>query len=559
MAREKIDSLTSLRFFAAAAIVAYHARGHFGLPTDFLAPFELSQGVAFFFVLSGFILAFVYPDLEQNGARGKFWLARFARVWPLHLATLLLYVALLPELVKFDPGRLPANLLLVQAWIPNQSWFFSFNSVSWSISTEAFFYLSFPYLIKNFERTWPVKLAGSFLLVLIMASLGNGLHLPVWSDSGFSIHGLMYINPLSRVFEFVLGMTLALFYRKYAVKRDAPLLVGFGCEAFALLLLYVLTHYTVKISTSLARLPFVQEGGKMWLQHAGVPVLSFALLIFVMAWGRGPLARVLRARPFVFLGEISFAGYLLHRLLLHYYWDHFAPEQGPLPMAIYLAFLLTLSFVLWSVVEVPFRQIIVKGPSALPRPSRTAQLASACAFVALFAGFIGIWSGAPLKTVAQYTQSPTEDCDIAYGDELKLIGCQAVAQNDGTHIHLTWQALKKQKIANYVAVQLLSDNNVLVRLKNYRQSQREEVVEKGAVFENDFLVPEDEMQYVRAVAFGLSRPLGDAPRARQQGRSPDDSFDPLSSNIGLYRGMVAMPLAPRPDASVAGRVNKPVL
>jgi len=543
VAREKIDSLTSLRFFAAAAIVAYHARGHFGLPTNFLAPFELSQGVSFFFVLSGFILAFVYPSLEQHGSRGKFWLARFARVWPLHFATMLFYVLLVPELVKFSPAKLAGNLALVQGWIPRQDWFFSFNSVSWSISTEAFFYLAFPFLIKNFERTWPIKLMASFLLVLLMAAVGNALHLPVTSETAVSIHGLMYINPLSRAFEFVLGMTLAVLYRKHLVERSAPVLVGFAYEAAALAVLYALTYYTVKISTSLARLPFVQEGGRMWLEHAGVPVLSFALLILVMAWGRGPIARILNSRPLVFLGEISFSMYLLHRLLLHYYWDHFSIEQGAAPIVVYLAFLLSLSFIFWSLIEVPFRQIIVglgSGAGSKSVSNIKVKPATSLAVLAVAVGFLNIWNGAPLKVIAAgHTQNGFAN-DTNFGDELRLASALMKREEDGLHVRLNWVALKEQKIRNVVAVQLLSENNSLVRTKNYRQSEREEVVKACACFQNEFFIPAQELTYVRSLSIGLARPLGDAPT-----NTVMVAVEPLP--------------AEKQDSTVAGRSTKPVL
>ena len=543
MAREKIDSLTSLRFFAAAAIVAYHARGHFGLPTTFLAPFELSQGVSFFFVLSGFILAFVYPSLGPQGARGKFWLARFARVWPLHFSTMLFYVLLVPELVRFSPAKLAANLALVQGWIPSQAWFFSFNSVSWSISTEAFFYFAFPLLIKNFERTWPIKLLASFLLVLLMAAIGNALHLPVTSETAVSIHGLMYINPLSRVFEFVLGMTLAVLYRKHLVERSAPVLVGLACEAAALSVLYAFTYYTVKISTSLARLPFVQEGGKMWLEHAGVPVISFALLILVMAWGRGPIAKMLNCRPFVFLGEISFSMYLLHRLLLHYYWDHFSTEQGVAPIVLYLAFLLSLSFIFWSLIEVPLRQIIVGLGSGAGRKAVAnikIKPATSLAVMAVAVGFWNIWNGAPLKVATAPHTHGDSMFSNDFGDELRLTSALTKREEDGLHVRLNWEALKPQKIRNVVAVQLLSENNSLVRTKNYRQSEREETVNARSCFQNEFFIPAQELTYVRSLSIGLARPLGDAPT-----NTVVVAVEPVPSE--------------QQDSTVAGRSTKPVL
>jgi peptidoglycan/LPS O-acetylase OafA/YrhL len=62
--------------------VVHHSSGNFGIPHGVAGRFLLDQAVSFFFVLSGFILTYVYPKLETWEARGKFWLARFGRVWP---------------------------------------------------------------------------------------------------------------------------------------------------------------------------------------------------------------------------------------------------------------------------------------------------------------------------------------------------------------------------------------------------------------------------------------------------------------------------------------------
>jgi len=596
VARQKIDSLTSLRFFAAAAIVGSHARGHFGFSTNLLAPFELSQGVALFFVLSGFILTFVYPDLNRQGAVRKFWLARFARVWPLHLTTFLLYLALLPEFCHDSPAQALTNLALVQAWVPIQNWFFSFNSVSWSISTEAFFYLLFPLLIRNFEKEWPQKLTMSFAMVLLMVAISNNFHYPIFADDKVSIHGLMYVNPVSRLFEFVLGMTVALFYRKYLANLKLPAARAFVFEVAALLSVYLLTFNTVRIAHYLARFPAVGEGGRMWLEHGGVPVLAFASLIAVMAWGRGPVARILSFKPLVFLGEISFASYLLHRMFLHYYWNHFAPEHGAWPFAIYVAMLLAASYVCWALVEVPCRQAIVQGLKALPKPSMSASFA----LFALFAAGIAIWSGSPLTRLnavavndemtkmasAESTVSGRDGAvigpvispvispvngpgtagsesrpssknnavfwqkgKVAFGDDLLLLGTKAVAQKDAIKVTLYWQALRDQKIGSFIAVKLLSENNVLVRLKDFRQSLREERVKTGECFSNEIVIPANEMQYVHSMAFGLTNPIGKGPVVKVL---DGDARCPLS----LYDGMVAVQLGPR---SLAAKSSKPIL
>lgn len=544
MVRQKIDSLTSLRLFAAAAIVAYHARGHFGLSPDFLVPFELSQGVSFFFVLSGFILAFVYPDLEAAGATGKFFRARFARIWPLHLATLLLFVRLLPQFTHATPGALWAYLALVQGWIPKQSWFFSFNAVSWSLSTEAFFYFAFPFLIKDFAKTWAAKVCFCFAIIVILTAIANGLQLPVSAPDSVSIYGLMYINPLSRLLEFVLGMSAAHLYSKYLVGREAPLIVGLGVEISALASVYLLTFNTFSISNWMALLPYVGEAGRVWLVHCGLPVFSFASLIVAMAWGRGPISRILCLRPLVFLGEISFAAYLLHYLFLQYYITHFASEQGPWPLTLYVTILLVSSFIFWSLIEVPCRQLIVQGPKALVRPRLASVLASVLALSGLFALCFAIWSGASLERISENAPAIkgalSRGGNFAFGEELILRGTQCRPTKSGLHVTLYWQSLRRQKVKNYIEVKFLSADNVLVGSKSYRQSLREEVVKQDDCFKNEIFIPAGQLVNVQYLAFGLQHLTGESPPARLL----KAGLAGAAERPKIYQGMVEVQLGP---------------
>src|SRR5260370_9304602 len=85
----KLDALTGLRFFAAFAIVIHHSRGTF-LTADRLSDWPLDSAVSFFFVLSGFVLTHVYPQLPSREHIGKFLFSRFSRIWPVHLFSLFL-------------------------------------------------------------------------------------------------------------------------------------------------------------------------------------------------------------------------------------------------------------------------------------------------------------------------------------------------------------------------------------------------------------------------------------------------------------------------------------
>lgn len=204
--RPALAALTSLRFFAALAIVIHHCNGVFWTAAD-LGP--LDAGVSFFFVLSGFILTYMYHDtVAEKFDWRRFYTARFARIWPLHVVCLILTIAFVTVPEPFDGGVLVANSLMLHAWIPFDRYFFSYNYASWSISTELFFYLLFPFVLQS-SATWRYALL-TFSLATVMAFVlwGATAHLPVWDTAGnhLSSTGMLYTNPLARFAEFLLGV-----------------------------------------------------------------------------------------------------------------------------------------------------------------------------------------------------------------------------------------------------------------------------------------------------------------------------------------------------------------
>src|SRR5262249_52686445 len=128
----RLHALTGLRFLAAAMIVVYHSGEQLSFPIAPHSTFGWTNAVSLFFVLSGFVLTLAYPRLDGPGAWRQFWRARFARIWPGHVAVLALLAALLP--VKYldatggaSEWTFAANLALVHGWLPIPRWYFSFN------------------------------------------------------------------------------------------------------------------------------------------------------------------------------------------------------------------------------------------------------------------------------------------------------------------------------------------------------------------------------------------------------------------------------------------------
>src|SRR5262249_25395435 len=155
-ARPRLDALTSLRFFAAMHVVLFHMR-----VTGILAggPWWFQNfasigyvGVNFFFVLSGFILVSTSagPSLEPR----NFWQARFARISPAYLVSLIVSAPFfffavrhltLPFFSWSKDHLVLASILtvcLIQSWLPQAA--LTWNSVCWSFSVAAFFYSVFP-------------------------------------------------------------------------------------------------------------------------------------------------------------------------------------------------------------------------------------------------------------------------------------------------------------------------------------------------------------------------------------------------------------------------------
>jgi peptidoglycan/LPS O-acetylase OafA/YrhL len=357
----RLEALTGLRFFAAFAIVLLHSRGRF-LPDDALAGWPLGAGVSFFFVLSGFILTHVYPELPTLDHAGKFLLARFARVWPVHLLWLTLSMLLIPDLIL--KGTLPffANIFAVHAWIPRGDYFFGFNAVSWSISVEFCFYLMFPVLIADLRLTWARKLVLSLTAAVGLICLCMFLDPPPFdmNHTGLSSTGLLITHPFARLFEFVLGMSAALLWKSCQIGTGRSAIAWTIAEAItlAVLIVYIanLRQPIFGLAAQILPMPLL-----LWLAQADTAPL-FAALILVMATGAGLLSRFLGSVPLIFLGEISYSIYMVHNVTIAYLAQNgliFGVPQ-PFQFVFFVAIIISLSAISYLLIERPLRRLITE-------------------------------------------------------------------------------------------------------------------------------------------------------------------------------------------------------
>lgn len=304
-----LNSLTSFRFIAALMVFIFHA----GL----LSQYQLgAAGVSFFFVLSGFILAYNYHTKMQELSREKiksFYLARFAKIYPIHFLTFL--IALPVTLLYFNPDGLyliklafmsVINLSLIQSFVPSQGTYFNFNGVSWTLSVEAFFYLTFPFLLWFFSKISVVKHIGKAiaLLTFIWIVLFT-LNLNLDENNNFIVW-MLHIFPLARLFEFATGMILGLiFVSKVRSGKVLEYKLFSGLETISLLLFLGSMATSTQFDIGAVR------GGFF------IPI--WCILIYVFAHQAGIFSRVLSNKFLVYLGEISFSFYMIHQLVIKYY------------------------------------------------------------------------------------------------------------------------------------------------------------------------------------------------------------------------------------------------
>jgi peptidoglycan/LPS O-acetylase OafA/YrhL len=302
MQKTLIDPLTSARGFAAIYVVIYHIKARLG---DFDLPAYMPSinygwlGVDFFFILSGFILAYVYgPDFEKKRFRHfDFLLSRVARIYPVHLATLLFWILLgawsgfLLTTQRFGIEGFVANLLMVHSWhlLPQNSW----NFPAWSISAEWFAYLCFPIFMAVVARVKDHLVINLILAVALISLLQVFIeYLP-----GRRFNWTYDWSIVRILCEFTAGIFLWRAYRqlKSGLVWDAVAVVSIGASLYLL---------TVQPNLPIVRMELVV-------------VLLTALAILAFSRVTGPVATVLGWAPLTYLGRISYSMYMWHAAPLY--------------------------------------------------------------------------------------------------------------------------------------------------------------------------------------------------------------------------------------------------
>ncbi|MDP2776727.1 MAG: acyltransferase family protein, partial [Anaerolineales bacterium] len=146
---KRLDQLTFTRFAAILIVLFFHGGGGVYLQAVNVFPFSAilvsaTTSVTYLYVLSGFVMSLVYYRPNEKFDTGRYWTARFVRLYPLYLISYLLTCYYYIDFIaKIKPQKILANIFMLQAWIPQYAQ--SFNYASWSMTVEFFFYAVFPF------------------------------------------------------------------------------------------------------------------------------------------------------------------------------------------------------------------------------------------------------------------------------------------------------------------------------------------------------------------------------------------------------------------------------
>ncbi|MBC7644784.1 MAG: acyltransferase [Thermoleophilia bacterium] len=363
--RGEIKPLTSFRFLIGFTLFVHHGvnfhwsalHGPTSRPFGFVDFLHQGYGaVAFFFLLSGFTLAYNYshrfarPDGRQVL---KFYVNRVASIWPVHLLAFALAAGFVIDDLISQPAHtlttaLP-SLVLLQAWMPlagPDTVSLGFNGPSWSLSALMSFYLVFPLLCFAVLRVWHPTRRGLLLAPALGIAATAAL---AWTWQGDSYSSWFFHTfPALRLIDFFTGICACLIFLHPATSRAADRRSRTwwtGAEVAAILGVFIMVA-----GKDLA--PLAVRYSSWYLPAIGA-------LVFTFAHARGAISSMLSKRAPVYLGRISFPFLMLHVAIMNYLFSAGLYGVNPwLGNAVALGLSLSVSAAVFRWYETPLRRII---------------------------------------------------------------------------------------------------------------------------------------------------------------------------------------------------------
>lgn len=359
--KQEITSLTSLRFIAAFYVFLFHAQIHIGSAfSNEIINKIIGAGyiaMTLFFILSGYILAYVYSEFNINNIK-KYYINRFARIYPTYFAYGLIGIISFIYSLDSIPNTLNieytyifqfilgvlAFVFMFQAWYPSLFSVWNFGG-SWSLSVELFFYILYPAI----RTVINVSNKKTLLYILFFSYMWASIPILFFYCFSGKDNGIMniytYSSPIFRLGEFIFGILIHTIFieRKYFSFNSAYikiLLTSLYCILFIIL---TINNVTLE---GLIRYSFI-----------AIPVFGLTLY-YLNIEGNWLLER----KIFIYLGRISYSFYLAQFTTFVVFIDYLKDMNVNMILKWFFAFLITflISILMYHLIEEPSRKYIRK-------------------------------------------------------------------------------------------------------------------------------------------------------------------------------------------------------
>jgi peptidoglycan/LPS O-acetylase OafA/YrhL len=357
-----LPALTGLRFYAAAMILYGHSISYFYLPLHLNVLSVTTErignlGMTLFFVLSGFVIQHNYGNSLATLKPSAIWsfaVARFARLYPLYLLTLLLTLAFIPNVFETNSfaAAWPYSFTLTQDWgnwaVEGKSLASLYVGSAWSISAEVMLYLAYVpaapliLLLTSVRSSRVALLMLTFVVTTIVI-----LICVLWIGHSGNDYYYFYQSPYCRLSEFFLGAFTAVYYRHRTGASNIP-------ERTPIAIMCVLAFLLIFAGT------YTRYGDRFLLYSMSrgfAPVCAGLLFFFIS--GKSKLTWLVESAPALKLGNASYSIYLLSGWGLWTFSangpsSNFADATFRLIMAV--VFTIVLAFGSYNFVELPSRR-----------------------------------------------------------------------------------------------------------------------------------------------------------------------------------------------------------
>ena len=300
-------------------------------------------------------MAIAYYQPSKNKQQGinkkKYWIARFARIYPVYLLALLIIVAAKYKTLGEQWETLPLHLFLLQSWFPGYP--ITLNTPGWSLSVEAFFYLCFPFLL-IWVYKHGIKALTIFCIILwlttqiiLMSALNSEAYAPKTN-----LHDFIYYNPVMHLSSFIMGMLVGINYKQSLTqntqKQKNTSFLLFFSFAIIFILIWARPHLELLFNYKLA-------------YTNGLLAPVFLYFIVILAMHKGSISRIFSHPWLILLGEASYSLYILQKPI-HGLYDKIITPRIALPETVhfylFLVGLILVSIISYKFLEKPMRQTI---------------------------------------------------------------------------------------------------------------------------------------------------------------------------------------------------------